>query len=110
MADIVYDGQPHKLTADQITAVYNRYNSTPLSLTSADYTVTSWKNTGDDPDEEDSECINAGTVTITLEAKGNYTGTRTIVYRIIPKSLIKSDGSIADDIHASITGGNTNRL
>lgn len=107
MADIVYDGQPHKLTADQITAVYNRYNSTPLSLTSADYTVTSWKNTGDDPDEEDSECINAGTVTITLEAKGNYTGTRTIVYRIIPKSLIKSDGSIADDIHASITGGNT---
>ncbi len=69
MADIVYDGQPHKLTADQITAVYNRYNSTPLNLTSADYTVTSWKNTGDDPDEEDSECINAGTVTITLEAK-----------------------------------------
>ena len=97
----VYDGESHKI--NNLTIYFRQ-----ALESGTDYNLIKYVDSGDnDPSNTNSDCINAGTVTITLEAKGNYTGTRTIVYRIIPKSLITSDGSIADDIHASITGGNT---
>lgn len=93
--DIPYDGKPHKLEAKDITGTYTPSTSgaVPLAVTEKDYDVVSWVDEGDnDPSNTDSECINAGKVTITLKAKEkNYTGTRTIEYNIVPRSLQESD-------------------
>lgn len=110
-ADIPYDGAQHKLTEAEITAQYTPSGKSMITMTEKDYKVTSWVDTGDAGDETvtdrtDSPCINAGTVTITLTANGkNYTGVRTIKYDITRKPLVKSDGSLEDDIQLNVANG-----
>lgn len=95
-----YNGKAQKYTADDLELTY-RYNGvddpTSVKLNSnpkrTDYQITSYKNSSEEGKPGDSDCINAGTITMTLTGEGNYMGERTFDYEITPKQIQKYEGS-----------------
>lgn len=62
----VYDGERHKI--NNLTIYFRQ----ALEL-GTDYNLTKYVDSGDnDPSNTNSDCINAGTITITVEGVGNY--------------------------------------
>ena len=75
----VYDGESHKI--NNLTIYFRQ----ALEL-GTDYNLTKYVDSGDnDPSNTNSDCINAGTITITVEGVGNYQGTREVTRYIAQK-------------------------
>lgn len=117
---LIYNGTSQRLQRDDIELVLkgesdgNGGTNPDYTLKSdpddphVDYTVTSCVDSGDDTEDSDSACINAGTVTMTLTGQGNFENERTITYEIARKSLRNIAGTDwADGIEPTITGGDT---
>jgi len=62
--------------------VYKAGTTTPALTLGTDYTA------------EYSNNINAGTATVTVTGKGNYSGTQTVYFTIVPKSINHTDISV----------------
>ena len=102
-ADIVYDGNAHELIAEEFVVTYRRpgkstlrlnydgTNEAPGNYNGSDYSVTL-----------EGDTTNAGTITATIEGKGNYTGTKKVEYRIVPKALANEDNSLADGFTSKV--------
>ncbi len=77
----VYDGESHKI--NNLTIYFRQ----ALEL-GTDYNLTKYVDSGDnDPSNTNSDCINAGTITITVEGVGNYQGTREVTRYIAQRAL-----------------------
>ena len=76
IADVTYDTKAH---TPEVTVMFNG-----SKLTDADYTVSYSEN-----------CINAGTVTVTVTGKGNFTGMKTTTFEIKKANLTLSPYTIS---------------
>ena len=76
IADVTYDTKAH---TPEVTVMFNG-----SKLTDADYTVS-----------YSEDCINAGTVTVTVTGKGNFTGMKTTTFEIKKANLTLSPYTIS---------------
>lgn len=77
IADVTYDTKPH---TPEVTVMFNG-----SKLTDADYTVS-----------YSEDCINAGTVTVTVTGKGNFTGTASKTFTINKAGLTLNPCTISE--------------
>ena len=105
--NVTYDGDAHKWVP-----TVNDKDGNPLEE-GKDYTVTYKDKDGNVIDPTDGNFTDAGTITVVIEGKGNYTGTITKKYTIDPRALTITsangswvyDGKAHKQESASVTEG-----